>query len=109
MASSYASPIIIDDGESLVAATTTLVNPFASMMAPQPTKNQARVLRDRCFRPPLTYNDKYNPMEPPSQLIKADYSLYDYREPLFDDRPAKLLRFLTGHVLAPTNKRRISS
>ncbi|KAG4436293.1 hypothetical protein IFR05_008233 [Cadophora sp. M221] len=102
MASSHASLIVIDNGESRAssaASSTSLVNPFATMMAPQSSK-QAKPLRDCCFRPTPTYNDNYNPTKPPSEHIKADYSPYDFGEPLFDDREARPSRFPIGHVLA---------
>ena len=78
------------------------------MMAPQVVK-QATVLRDRCFRPVLVYNDRYDPTKLLSEDLKADYSPYDYRELLFDDREVDIRRLPTGYVLAPTAKRKISS
>lgn len=111
MTSPYASPIIIDDGESRAspaASSTSLINPFATMMAPQSSK-EPKTLRDRCFRPTPTYNDKYDPTKPPSKLITAEYSPYDFGEPLFDDREARPSRFPTGHVLAPASKRNLTS
>ena len=67
------------------------------------------MLCNYCFRLTLTYNDNYNPTKPPSELIKAEYSLYDFGEPLFDNREARLSRFPIGHVLAPTSKRKFTS
>ncbi|KAG4427744.1 hypothetical protein IFR05_016772 [Cadophora sp. M221] len=103
--------MVIDDGESRAspaASSTSLVNPFATMMAPQSSK-ESKMLRDRCFRPTPTYNDNYNPTKPPSELIKAEYSPYDFGEPLFDDREARPSRFPIGHVLAPASKRKFTS
>ena len=111
MASSHALPIIIDDGESHsspAASSTSLVNPFATMIALQSSK-ESKMLCDRCFRLTPTYNDNYNPTKPLSELIKAEYSLYNFREPLFDNREARLSRFPIGHVLAPTSKKKFTS
>lgn len=77
-------------------------------MAPQSSK-EPKTLRDRCFRLTLTYNDKYDLTKPLSKLITAEYFLYDFGEPLFNNREARLLRFPTGHILAPASKRNLTS
>ena len=48
--------------------------------------------RDRCTRPPLTYNENYNPEQPPLTDLPYNYSPYNYGEPLFDDRPFLVAR-----------------
>ena len=52
IASLHALPIIIDDGESRAsptASSTSLINPFATIMVLQSSK-ESKMLRDHCFR-----------------------------------------------------------
>jgi hypothetical protein len=115
MTSSQACPMLIEDDDNraspAASATTTasVVNPFKQMMAPQVAKKPAAALRDRCFRPPPTYNDQYDPYKSPNDKNKPDYSPYDYGEPLFDDREVIIARLPIGHVVAGATKKKRTS
>ncbi|KAL5331077.1 hypothetical protein ACEPPN_000606 [Leptodophora sp. 'Broadleaf-Isolate-01'] len=113
MTSSHASPIIIEDdtdraslARSAATTTTPLVNPFATIMAPEASREK-RVLRDYCFRPKPTYNDYYDLNKTPNMKNHEDYSPYDYREPLFNDRKVLVPRLLAGIVVAGAIKRKL--
>ena len=99
--------MVIEDDEdraSPAGSGSTVTNAFGIMMAPQATKKSV-LLRDRCFRPTLLYNDNYNPQKPPNEKNKEDYSPYDFGEPLFDDRAVIIDRLPAGHVVAAATKR----
>src|ERR1700721_2014450 len=68
-----------------------------------------KVVRDRCFRPPVKYNDQYDPFKPPNDQNKAEYSPYDFGEPLFDDREVIIARIPAGHVVTGASKKKKSS
>ena len=115
MASSHASPVLIEDDDaraSLAASATTtatIVNTLQQIIRPQATKKPTKVVRDRCFRPPVKYNDQYDPFKPPNDRNKAEYSPYDFGEPLFDDREVIIARIPAGHVVAGASKKKKSS
>jgi hypothetical protein len=48
----------------------------------------ARPIRDLCNRPPVFYNNNYDPTKPPSHKLAESYSSYDWNKPLFDNRSA---------------------
>jgi hypothetical protein len=83
---------------------STLPSAFGRMMQPNRPLT-ALLVRDRCTRPELTYNDKYNPyVLLPSDLNK-EYSPYVYRELLYDDRAITVANLPRQHILAGAAKR----
>jgi hypothetical protein len=62
-------------------------------MASQPVI-QSLVQRDKYARLVLRYNENYDLFKPANPDILKTYSLYDYRELLFDDREALVARLL---------------
>ena len=62
-------------------------------------------LRDRCTRLMPTYNYYYNPYKLPLEDLLKGYSLYVYKEPLFDNRAIVILRLLVGHIIASASIR----
>jgi hypothetical protein len=48
-------------------------------------KGPSLILRDSCLRFTLKYNSNYNLYAIPNKDILSKYSLYVYKEPLFDD------------------------
>jgi hypothetical protein len=112
MASSHASPLIVEDDESRAspvpstASNNTLINPFQAMMAPESSWKKP-ILRDRCFRPTTTYTTHYDPSKPPNLDNDEEYSPYDFGEPLFDDRKVQVARLPTGFVLVGATKRKL--
>ncbi|KAL5331618.1 hypothetical protein ACEPPN_001152 [Leptodophora sp. 'Broadleaf-Isolate-01'] len=111
MASSHASPIDLVDDEDTRAPTTpprVVPNVLAAMITkptPDVTVPEPKVIRDKCKRLKPTYNDSYNPYNPYNESLKADYSPYDFGEPLFDDRKPFPRRFPRGMVLASALKK----
>jgi hypothetical protein len=60
----------------------------------------ARRQLDKCQRPEPQYNANYNPFSTPPEGQSADYSLYVFLKPLFDDRAAIVARFPKNYTLA---------
>jgi hypothetical protein len=70
---------------SLAPLGLTLPNAFNQIIRGEaPTLNAVK--RDRCTRPTVIYNSNYNLYKPVPKELSADYSPYDFGEPLFDDR-----------------------
>lgn len=103
------TPINIDDmasrasrapSASTVGAT---IDPFARMIGLRHEEPllPTFVIKDCYIRPVLLYNDNYDPFKPARDDLKLDYSLYSFREPLFDDRPVKASNLPRGFILAP--------
>src|SRR5437016_6144751 len=63
------------------------------------------VIHDRCKRPTLKYNQNYNLYEPLCKDLPGGYSLYVFKEPLFDDRPAIVAQLPKKCTLASAAKR----
>jgi len=98
--------LIINNNKSHLSPTpsrSTLQNVFGLIM-PQPAEHAA-VQRDRCSRPPLKYNHNYDPTKPPNPNQPSGYSLYVYREPLFNDQEVIIKNLLKHHTVAPTAKK----
>ena len=66
---------------------------------------QATIQRDRCSRLVLKYNDNYNPYQPAKSGLPTNYSPYDYREPLFDNRSVIIANLPRNYTLAPPSKK----
>lgn len=92
------SPIVLEP--SPAPSDSTVTNAFGRMMnAPrEPVRLSAR---DRCQRPPITFNHNYNPNEVPQANADPKYSPYSYGEPLHDDRPFHLRHVPRNWVEAP--------
>ena len=56
-------------------------------------------LRNRCTRLVLTYNYYYNPYKLLLKDLLKGYSLYIYKEPLFNNCAIIVLRLLIGHII----------
>jgi hypothetical protein len=55
------------------------------------------------------YNTNYNPHKAPSDDQPAEYSLYVFREPLFDNKEVVVANLPKKHVLAkPAKKPRVT-
>ena len=62
-------------------------------------------LRNRCTRLVPTYNHYYNPYKLLLEDLLKGYSLYVYKEPLFDNRAIVVLRLLAGHIITSASIR----
>jgi hypothetical protein len=66
----------------------------------------AAVKKDRCARPTeIVYNSNYNPHEPPPDTSRDNYSPYDAREPLYDNRPIIVSHLPKGHTATGAAKK----
>ena len=65
--------------------------------------------RDTCLRPTATYNENYNPYEPPKLDLPFKYSPYTSREPLFNNRLPLIKRFPKKYTLVAVSKRGFQS
>jgi hypothetical protein len=102
------SPIDVDDTASQAskapsASTSTLTNPFGRMMAS--STSQPTPKRDRCSRLTPTYNEFYDPEQPPPADLPKDYSPYANGQPLWDDRPVLIANLPKYHILEGATKR----
>ena len=86
-------------------SASNLPNTFSQIIGSVP-REQRKDVRDRYNRPVLTYNQNYNPYEPPPEDRRPNYSLYTLGEPLHDDRVVIITRLLRKHVIAGATKRR---
>jgi len=69
-------------------------------------REQRKNARDQYNRPVLTYNQNYNPYEPPPEDRRPNYSPYAPGEPLFNDRAVIIARLPKKHVITGTTKRK---
>ena len=83
---------------------SSLPNAFGRLIASRGVV-QAAVQRDRCSRLVPKYNDNYDPYQPAKSGLPANYSPYDHREPLFDDRSIIVANLPRNHTLAPPSKK----
>lgn len=81
-------------------ANAPVLNVFAVMMRGQGSLSDSN-RRDKCDRPIPTYNNKYNPFQPPPTTLPDDYSLYNFGEPLLDDRTVVLANVPLQWAVAP--------
>jgi hypothetical protein len=84
---------------------SNLPNAFSQIMGSMP-REQRKDVRDRYNRPVPTYNQNYNPYEPPPEDRRPDYSLYTPGEPLYNDYIVIIIRLLKKHVITGTTKRK---
>ena len=99
--------LIINDNESHPSPTpsrSTLQNAFGLMITPQPAEHAA-LQRDRCSRSPLEYNHNYDHTKPPNPNQPGGYSLYVYREPLFNNQEVIIKNLPKHPIVAPTTKK----
>ena len=111
MTSSHTSPTLIEDNEarvSLVISITTsatLINLFKQIIGLKAAEKLVS-LQDYCSHSELIYNDRYNLNKPPNEKNRGDYSPYDFREPLFDNRPIVITRLPIGYIIISTSKKK---
>ena len=86
-------------------SASNLPNTFSQIIGSIP-REQRKDARDQYNRPVLTYNQNYNPYEPPPEDRCPDYSLYAPGEPLHDDRVVVITRLPRKHVIIGATKRR---
>jgi hypothetical protein len=84
---------------------SNLPNAFSQIMGSMP-REQRKDIRDRCNRPVPTYNQNYNPYEPPPEDRRPDYSPYTPGEPLYDDCTVIIIRLPKKHVITGATKRK---
>jgi hypothetical protein len=82
-----------------------LPNAFSQIMGSVP-REQRKDARDQCNRPVLTYNQNYNPYEPPPEDRRPNYSLYTPEEPLHNDRAVIITRLPRKYIITDATKRR---
>ena len=61
---------------------------------------QLMQMRDRYIRPVPTYNYYYNPHAPPLADRPNGYSLYIYKEPLFNNCAIIILKLFIRYIIA---------
>jgi hypothetical protein len=82
-----------------------LPNAFSQIMGSVP-REQRKDVRDRCNRPVPTYNQNYNPYEPPPEDRRPNYSLYTPGEPLHNNRAVIIVRLPRKYVITGATKRK---
>ena len=107
IASRDATPIETHSSQTVSPSESSLLDAFGRIIGESVVQSIAH--RDKYKRPLLLYNDKYDPYKPTNSNLPVGYTLYAFREPLFDNREAIVTRFLPNHVLAgPSKKPRTS-
>jgi hypothetical protein len=107
MSSCGLTPLEIDSITSLlptIDSQSSLPNVFGCMMQSN-RLSLPTVVKDKCPRPEPTYNNNYNPNEPPRDDRPKDYSPYVQGEPLYDDRPVVIANLPSRHTVAGPPKR----
>ena len=89
---------------STTASGLTMPNAFSRLMAAAPVV-QSTAKRDLYTRPTPVYNQYYNPFQVPVDNLYPNYSLYAYREPLYDDRAIIMARLPKHHTAAGAAKK----
>jgi hypothetical protein len=104
MSSRHETPLDLSDDEldtrepSSAPLSSTLPSAFGRLMNASSASSSQPAKRDRCNRPTITYNEKYNPYKAPPEDLDARYSPYIYGEPLHDDRPIIVARIPSQHI-----------
>ena len=107
MSSRHSTPLENDTTASQAstnASRSTLPNAFSRLMRPAPVI-QSTTKRDLYTRPTPAYNQYYNPFQKLADDLRSDYSLYVYREPLYDDRAIVVARLLKHYIEAGAAKK----
>ena len=102
MSSRHSTPLKNDTTASQASTNTsgsTLPNAFSRLMGPAPVI-QSTAKRDLYIRPTPIYNQYYNLFQKPADDLRSDYSLYVYKEPLYDDRAIVVARLLKHYIEA---------
>jgi len=76
---------LVTSSVSFTPLTSSLPSVFGRIIQPKARMSNAH-RRDRCQRPKPIYNVCYNPYNPPNDNRVEGYSLYIFREPLYNNR-----------------------
>ena len=97
------TPIKTYSSQTVLPSESSLPDAFGRMIGESVVQSIA--YRDKCKRPLLLYNNNYDPYKPANSNLLVGYTLYAFREPLFNDREAIVTRFLPNYILVSLSKK----
>jgi hypothetical protein len=105
MSSRHETPISTSDDAmetretSSAPSTSILPSAFSRIMGVSSTSSSQPLKRDKCNRPAIVYNKKYDLHKAPPEDLDSKYSPYAIGEPLHDDRPILTARIPRYHIV----------